>query len=124
MPQAGILYVTVDGSPVPDLPKDARGRSFLDLYADPSQWQARIPLVQGLPNGRHQIEISLADERNPASRGMAGIVDGFAIRPGSPPSPPYAILGLLVLGVVADLGWLTWELRRWRRARRQSSPQP
>ena len=112
-PQAGILYVTVDGSPVPDLPRDARGRSFLDLYADPAQWQARLPLVRDLSNGQHQIEVALANERNPASRGMTGIIDGFVIRPGSPPSPPYGILGLLALGILADLGWLTWEL--WRR---------
>lgn len=119
-PQSGILYITVDGSPVPDLPKDARGRSFLDLYADPTQWQTRIPLVQGLPNGQHRIGISLADERNPASRGLEGIVDGFEIRAGDSPVPPYDILGLLILSLLADLGWLIWQV--WRRRRGSQPP--
>jgi len=120
-PQSGIWYVTLNGNSVPDMPRDARGRSFLDLYADSTQWQTRLPLVRDLPNGSYRLELSLADERNPASRGMTGIVDGFVIRAGSPPAPPYGTLALVSLGVAAALLWLIWELRRWRNFAKASS---
>ncbi len=118
-PQSGILYVAVDGAPVSVLPRDARGRSFLDLYGDVVEWQVHLPLVRDLPDGRHRLELSLADERNPSSRGMTSIVDGFVVRSGSPPTPPYGLLGLLILGTLVSLGWLIWELRRWRKSPRK-----
>ena len=114
-PQSGILYVAVDGLAVPDLPRDTHGRSFLDLYGEAEEWQVQFPLIQGLPNGQHRLELALADERNPASRGLTGIVDGFVVRAGARPLPPYGLLGVLVLGVLVGLVWSFWELRRLRR---------
>ncbi|MBU0490525.1 MAG: endo-1,4-beta-xylanase [Chloroflexi bacterium] len=122
-PQSGILYVAVNGSPVPDLPKDARGRSFLDLYANPAEWQVRLPLVQGLSNGSYQLEITLSHERNPASLGTTAVIDGLVIRSGSPQPPPYGLVAALTLCLLLDLGWLIWELVRWRRPVPPAAPE-
>ncbi len=55
-PRWDILWISVDGKPVPRLPRDAQGRSYLNLYR-PRPATLIVPLAEYLPHGLHTLVI-------------------------------------------------------------------
>jgi len=108
---AGRLLVTLDGHPVKGLPRDAKGRSYVNLAASTTQWRVRVPLVRRTTNRQHVLRLTV-EGNGPV------FVDAFEVRMAPTPSFPWELL-LLALGIGTD-GWLLWrEARRmpWRRGR-------
>jgi hypothetical protein len=67
-PEAGLIYATVDGRPLPDWP-ESEGKSEIDL----SFFQAEditVPLVTGLDDGTHEVELELASTGKMTIGGM------------------------------------------------------
>lgn len=56
-PYRAFLYVTVDGEPAGDLPRDSAGRAYVVLY-DSASTIATVPLATNLPPGPHTVEIT------------------------------------------------------------------
>lgn len=52
----GLLYVTVDGKPAQNLPRDEEGRAYL-ILRDPLRRPAWITLASGLPDGEHEARL-------------------------------------------------------------------
>jgi hypothetical protein len=105
-PEEGRLLVTVDGRNVDGLPADSEGRSYLDLAASGTVWQARLPIATGLAAGQHLLRLTVND----GSPGRAN-VDAFEVNAGQPPAfpiLPVAVLGFLLL---ITAGALLWDLR-------------
>jgi hypothetical protein len=98
-PDAGRLLVSLDGSPVRDLPVDGRGRSYRDLVASGEQWQARLPLVRDAGPGRHVLTLTVANELPPGSTGRRCSIDGFMVAGAGSPRFP----GLTVIALAAGL---------------------
>jgi hypothetical protein len=94
----GVLQVAIDGSAAGvSLPRDAAGRAVLDL-ASASSAAARFPIARGLPDGEHNVTITVADG--------AVAISGFIVQrtPGFP-------AGLLWAGVGVALVWaFLWRL--------------
>jgi hypothetical protein len=106
-PEEGRLLVTLDGRNVSGLPLDEQDRSYIDLYAPETRWQARIPIAQGLTPDQHVVRLTVGEGQR-----VSGNVDAFEVNAGQPlafPSIPVAILGL---GILLAAGALVWELRR------------
>ncbi len=102
-PQEGRLFVTLDGRNVAGLPTDDQGRSYLDLQAQDTVWQARRPIGSGLATDQHVVRLTVDD----GAHGPAN-VDAFEVNAGQPrafPVLPVAILGVLFLAVAAALIW-------------------
>ena len=102
-PQEGRLFVTLDGRSVAGLPTDDQGRSYLDLRAQDTVWQARRPIASGLATDQHVVRLTVDD----GARGPAN-VDAFEVNAGQPPAfpvLPVAILGVLLLALAAALIW-------------------
>jgi len=55
-PYRAFLYVTVDGEPANQLPRDGQGRAYVVLY-DSSPTEATVPLATGLAPGPHTVEV-------------------------------------------------------------------
>ncbi len=92
-PGAGRLLVTVDGYPVPSLPQDALRRSYLDLEASTEEWQARMAVIRGLPDGQHEVKM---EAEGPA------VIDGLVVDRRPTFSWPLAFLGTAgLLAIVA-----------------------
>jgi len=109
-PDAGLLWVKVDGQPVFGLPRDETGHSFVNLYAPQPAWQSRIPVVRDLSPGTHTLTMTVSNERDSQSRGLGAQVDGFEVPP-SPIPVPWRTIGMLLTALVT-VGWLLWnELR-------------
>lgn len=102
-PQEGRLLVTLNGHTVSGLPSDDQGRSYLDLQAPETSWQARLPIASGLATGQHVVRLNPDD----GTQGAAN-VDAFEVNAGRPPAfpiLPVAILGGLLLAAAAALVW-------------------
>lgn len=56
-PEAGRVYIQVDGAPVPSLSKDDTGRSYINLR-DEDAINETIPIVIGLPHKEHMLTIT------------------------------------------------------------------
>lgn len=107
-PYRAFLYVTVDGKPAPELPRDELGRAYLVLY-DRETKPATVPLATDLPPGTHTVEIvpdggegqwAIVDWRVGTHRPR----DGFVVK----------LTGLLAAGILL-LILSVRELRRWDR---------
>lgn len=98
-PEAGRLAVSIDGKPVSGLPRDAEGRSTINLEAPASVWQARISIAEGMPAGRHTLRLRLLE-------GEAAI-DGFVVFPNNGPAFPLIPVGACLFGVLVA-GWLLY----------------
>lgn len=79
-PDGGMLQVWVDDLPAShrQLPRDAQGRPYADLYAPAEEWQALIPLAHGLPDGEHRVVLTVS-ERNVAAAGNRVVIDGLLV---------------------------------------------
>jgi hypothetical protein len=106
-PGAGRLLATLDGRNVAGLPLDEQGRSYLDLQAETTVWQARLPIARGLAPGQHLLRLTISD----GDRALCN-VDAFQVNAGQPPDfPVLPVLGLGV-GLVVLAGVLVWDLAR------------
>jgi polysaccharide biosynthesis protein PslG len=109
-PEGGRLLVTVDGHNVAGLPVEAQGRSYLELDAPTTEWQARLPVASGLSTGQHVLRLTVAED-SPAGCN----VDAFEVNAGQPPAFPLVPVAGLGLGLVAAAAGLAWDLRSRRR---------
>jgi hypothetical protein len=106
-PQEGRLLVTLDGRNVGGLPTDDQGRSYIDLEAPTTAWQARIPIASGLTPDQHVVRLTVSDEEP-----GWGNVDAFEVNAGQPPAFPILPVTALVVGILLAGGVLVWEWRR------------
>jgi hypothetical protein len=105
-PDSGHLLVTLDGRNVAGLPTDAEGRSYLDLGASSTEWQAHLPIAGGLTPAQHVVRLTIVE--NPSAPGN---VDAFEVNAGRPPAFPLLSAGLLVAGLLIAAVALVWDLR-------------
>jgi hypothetical protein len=104
-PDEGHLLVTLDGRNVAGFPTDEQGRSYLDLGAPATVWQARVPIASGLTSGQHVVRLTVSEgERVLCS------VDAFEVNAGQPPSLPILPVAGLGLGLLTATGALVWDL--------------
>lgn len=106
MPGAGRLFVTIDGNPVPGLPQDATGQSYIEEASAADTWRAIMPVARNLPRAVHLLEFHAEGEVN---------LDAFEIPQIQPMQPPWLPIG--VLGCLG-LGSLTLAVAEKHRARR------
>ena len=110
-PNAGEVYITMDGREANAVPQHAQGRSVVDLSASNHQEAPiEIPIADGLSQGQHVLRLvvgpSSAPERGPVQ------ITGFEVRP----VDSHAALdrsirtlgGALVVGVLAILAGRLW----------------
>lgn len=105
-PDEGRLQVTLDGRNVAGLPADEQGRSYLELDAAATVWQARLPIASALAPGQHVVRLTVGDGEQ-----AQGNVDAFEVNAGQPPAfPTLSVVGLGV-GLLAAASALVWDLR-------------
>jgi len=107
-PEGCRLVVTLDGRPVAGLPRDEKGRSFLELYSTERWPQRRVPVVAGVGSGQHALRLEVVEESPAPSSGRRCTVDAFEVRSVARGTFPYAAVGALVLALLA-VGWLLRE---------------
>jgi hypothetical protein len=106
-PQEGRLLVTVDGRGVAGLPVDDQGRTYLDLSASETQWQARMPIAAGLAPGQHVVRLAFD-----SADGTVSNVDAFEVYAGQAPAFPTLLVAALGVGLVLVAAGLARDLRR------------
>jgi hypothetical protein len=104
-PEEGRLLVTLDGRNVAGLPIDGQGRSYLDLRAETTAWQSRLPVASGLATGQHVIRLTVSDEGQGAAN-----VDAFEVNAGLPPAFPVLPVVGLGIGLLAVVSALVWDI--------------
>jgi hypothetical protein len=114
--EEGRLIVTLDGRTVGGLPTDADGRSYLDLSAPTTVWQARLPIAHGLSSGQHVIRLT-ADPGSEPGRTIVN-VDAFEVNTGRPPPFPILAVAVILIAMLVVLAALFWDLRRQPRRER------
>jgi polysaccharide biosynthesis protein PslG len=104
-PSAGIAHLAVDGSPTyaTDIAKDSAGRAALDLYAAVGS-PFSIPVASGLPDGPHELTITVSGLAGSRSTGPAVEIDGFTVGLTRDQRPYYAGALLAALGSLV-LAW-------------------
>lgn len=112
-PQGGMLQVTVDGREANALPRDKRGRAILDLYSPIPYWQEGVVVARGLGPGEHKARLTASGDRNPAATGNRCVIDALEVLAGGTPAWYYWAWGLVLAGLVLDLG-LLWTHRKRR----------
>lgn len=102
-PDSGILNVSLDGGEVGALPRDSQGRSYVDLYSPSEQWQAYVPIAEGLGGGEHRLRVVVSSGRNSDAQDNFVAIDGFSVREDQ--SWPWPSLALVFAGflIVAAL---------------------
>jgi hypothetical protein len=105
-PRDGRLLVKLDGRNVSGLPLDDQGRSYVDLRAEATTWQVRLPLASGLAVDQHVVRLTVGDEE-PA----LGNVDALEVNAGQSAPFPGPVVGGLVAALVVAAGLLVWDLR-------------
>ncbi|NLG49300.1 MAG: hypothetical protein GX552_04220, partial [Chloroflexi bacterium] len=111
-PGAGRLLVSLDGRPVPGLPVDEQGFSYVDLYSPLTEARARVPLVRDAVAGEHTLRLIVAEQTHVAAVGRECVLDAFEVMQEGDAAFPIWLLAGIVAGLGAD-GWLLW--RTWRR---------
>ncbi|MBI4319521.1 MAG: hypothetical protein HY675_13620 [Chloroflexi bacterium] len=101
---SGRFLVTVDGSPANKLPRDDRGRAYLDLQSFDDEWQSIVPVAGGLSNGLHEAVLMTAPGDYTSGGDLVWDFDGFVVDV----QPP--IVNLLLAPVLSTLlgiavGW-------------------
>jgi hypothetical protein len=107
-PEGGQLLVTLDGENVEGLPRDAQGRSYVELYAPQGGSEeaiASLLLVKDSNPRRRTLRLTVSEFAHPDSAGHEAVVDAFQV--GKAASEPFPVLPviLLLLGCVG-VGWL------------------
>lgn len=110
-PETGRCLVTIDGQPVAGLPRDARGRSYIELYQGERQWQARDAVAHDLGRGPHTLQLIVAEGPSEGAAGPRCAIDGFEVV-ASHPSLPAGWLALLLGLFVGATGLLYVRRRR------------
>jgi hypothetical protein len=87
---------------VSDLPRDANGRSYVDLAQAKEEWQSIVPVARGLSRGVHTLELVAAGNAN---------LDGFTIPEVDNPAPPWLVIVPLVVFGMINSYFLYKELR-------------
>jgi hypothetical protein len=105
-PEEGRLLVTLDGRNVGGLPTDDQGRSYIDLEAPTTGWQARLPIASGLTPDQHVVRLTVSDGES-----ATGNVDAFEVNAGQPPAFPILPVAILSVGVLVTGGALVWQWR-------------
>jgi hypothetical protein len=106
-PGSGRLLVSLNGRPVPGLPMDGQGNSYVDLYAASFQPQERIPLVRGATPRQHTLRITIANAMPPGAIGRECTLDAFEVVQEERPPFPVAPLAAGLVGMSLN-GWLLW----------------
>jgi hypothetical protein len=122
-PQGGQLLVTLDGENVEGLPRDTRGRSYVELYVpqgDSEEGSASLLLVEDSNPRRRTLRLTVSEFAHPDSAGHEGVVDAFEV--GTAASEPFPVLPVILLllgcvGVGGLLGRSTMVNGRRRRRR-------
>lgn len=104
-PNAGRLYVSLGGQPVPGLARDNFGSSFVDLFNPTEAWQVQIPIVKNLGRGAHSIELT-GDGRGEVN------IDGFIVEAGEEPTAPWIPF---TIAAIALVGFVTLFVMLWRK---------
>lgn len=87
----GRLFVTIDGGPIADLPRDVSGQSYIEQAGADDEWRAVVPLARHLPRAAHLVELSAEGEVN---------LDGFIVPEIPQTEPPWGMIGVLsILGL-------------------------
>jgi hypothetical protein len=105
-PNEGHLLATLDGRNVTGLPTDELGRSYLDLNASVTMWQARLSIASGLATGQHVVRLAVSDREEGECN-----VDALEVSAGQPPAFPTLTVAGLSLGLLAVAAAIVWELR-------------
>jgi polysaccharide biosynthesis protein PslG len=105
-PDGGRLLVTLDGRRIPGLPTDEEGRSYIDLQAPVTEWQARRPLASGLTAEQHVVRLTVSEGSQASCN-----VDAFEVNIGEPPEFPTLVVGLLAGGILLGGFALVWDFR-------------
>ncbi|MBI2953585.1 MAG: hypothetical protein HYY30_04670 [Chloroflexi bacterium] len=115
-PRAGIVYVSVDGGEVGNLPRDQQGRSYLDLYSPTEQWQASINIAEGLSDVEHKLRIVVSPARNREAQDSLIAIDGFSVRE----NPSWWWLGTASIAVAVLIAIVLMAAGRGSRKRRET----
>ncbi len=113
-PEGGRLLVTLNGRNVSGLPTDDQGRSYVDLYAAETRWQARIPIASGLTPAQHVLRLTVGEGDQ-----VSGNVDALEVNAGQPLAFPVMLTSVLGAGILIAVGALAWDLRSGRSRREQ-----
>lgn len=109
---AGRLLATIDGRNVPGLPTDEQGRTYVELYSSNDVW-VDIPAVEGAGSGTHTLQLTVSEDRHPASSGTRCGIDTFIVRNTPTPTFPYLpVAGLALLILLAGIGLARMVRRR------------
>ncbi len=114
-PDAGRLYVSLDGHEVAGLPRDETGRTYLDLYANAEAWGVREKLVRGAGRDQHVLRLTVSDLHHSEATGTRCVVDAFVVSASKADDFPYIQLGTS-FAVMIGLGVLLYQ-----EARREAS---
>lgn len=105
-PEERRLLVTLDGRNVGGLPTDDQGRSYIDLEAPTTSWQARLPIASGLTPDQHVVRLTVSDGES-----AMGNVDAFEVNAGQPPAFPILPVAALGIGILVTGAALVWQWR-------------
>jgi polysaccharide biosynthesis protein PslG len=80
-PNAGLVYVSVDGSStnLNKLRRNADGRAVLDLYSPQKLYGQDQLIADGLSFDKHVLQLTVSGQRNPAAQDAFAFVDGFTV---------------------------------------------
>ena len=106
-PGAGRFQVALDGHSVPDLPINAQGISYVDLYAPAWRDRARVPLARNAGSGEHTLRLTVDDSQHEEATGNACALDAFVIVAEGAKAFPVIPLIAIFLGLALD-AWLLW----------------
>lgn len=104
-PGAGVLYVAIDGKPANRLPRDASGRSFIDLAGASQRWQAQVQVADGISAGQHVATLT-------PGGGTRVNIDAFVVGRSTARWPLATVALIGGLAVFADLVMLWRESRK------------
>jgi hypothetical protein len=106
--QGGQLLVTLDGETVEGLPRDERGRSYIELYAPQGSQEEGVHsflLVKDSSPRRRTLRLAVSEFTHPDSMGHVSVVDAFRVgKAASAPFPVFPVI-LLLIGCVT-VGWM------------------
>ncbi len=107
-PDAGTLYVTIDGQPANALPKDKAGHAYLSLTGTAPHWQAETTVASNLRPGQHVAQISKSPQ------GGRVTLDAYVVSGSTTSQSPVIYFGVGLLGLLlgADV------LLLWREAKK------